>query len=58
MRQMVYLPRFKMAFGVADISNALKTLGLPSIFDGADHKAGFLGMSDDPDLHVSQVRSD
>lgn len=47
------LPRFRMQFGVHDMKPELMAkLGLNTPFDGT---AGFLAMSDDPDVHLSAV---
>jgi len=46
------LPKFKLEFGTASLSEALRSMGLHEVFDGT----GVLsGMSDDPDLHLDDV---
>ena len=46
------LPKFKVEFGTASLTNGLRSMGLAEVFDGT----GVLsGMSDDPDLHLDDV---
>jgi serpin B len=47
------LPRFKVEFGVHDLTPELRSaFGMNEPFDGS---GGFLGMSDDKNVHISQV---
>ena len=46
------LPRFKAEWGAHSLVPALKALGVAHPFNGS---GGFLGMSDDPELHISDV---
>eukprot|EP00927_Polykrikos_kofoidii_P040847 TRINITY_DN34843_c0_g1_i1.p1 TRINITY_DN34843_c0_g1~~TRINITY_DN34843_c0_g1_i1.p1 ORF type:complete len:520 (-),score=90.94 TRINITY_DN34843_c0_g1_i1:80-1606(-) len=49
----LHLPRFKLEFGIADLSNQLKaTFGVKEAFVGSN---GFSAMSDDPDVHLSSL---
>eukprot|EP00931_Biecheleriopsis_adriatica_P010324 TRINITY_DN111405_c0_g1_i1.p1 TRINITY_DN111405_c0_g1~~TRINITY_DN111405_c0_g1_i1.p1 ORF type:complete len:361 (-),score=83.09 TRINITY_DN111405_c0_g1_i1:274-1356(-) len=47
------LPRFKVDFGES-LSNTLQELGMPTPFAG-EASGAFLGMSDDPTVHLSEV---
>ena len=46
------MPKFKVEYGATDVSDGLRGMGLKEAFEGRD---GFLGMSDDRDLHLSKV---
>jgi len=46
------LPRFKVEWGVADLTDALRDLGVSEAFDG---RGAFLGMIDDPDVVIGSV---
>ena len=46
------VPRFKAEWGAHSLVPALKALGVAHPFNGS---GGFLGMSDDPELHISDV---
>ena len=46
------LPKFKLEFGTASLSEALRSMGLNEVFDGTKVLSQ---MSDDPDLHLDDV---
>ena len=46
------LPKFKLEFGTASLSEALRSMGLNEVFDGTKVLSE---MSDDPDLHLDDV---
>lgn len=46
------LPRFRVSYGVNSLKSQLKSLGISDAFDGRDV---FSQMSDDPDVHVSDI---
>ena len=46
------LPKFKAEWGASSLKPLLRTLGVSASFDGSGQ---FLGMSDDPELHIDDV---
>eukprot|EP00563_Minutocellus_polymorphus_P021053 CAMPEP_0197715082 /NCGR_PEP_ID=MMETSP1434-20131217/260_1 /TAXON_ID=265543 /ORGANISM="Minutocellus polymorphus, Strain CCMP3303" /LENGTH=577 /DNA_ID=CAMNT_0043299089 /DNA_START=30 /DNA_END=1763 /DNA_ORIENTATION=- len=46
------LPKFKLEFGTASLTEALRSMGLHEVFDGTKVLSA---ISDDPDLHLSDV---
>ena len=46
------LPKFKLEFGTASLTEALRSMGLNEVFDGTKVLSQ---MSDDPDLHLDDV---
>jgi serpin B len=53
----LYLPRFKLEYGVKDIKAALGSMGLEEAFIAglSGHESGFARMTDDPSVYLSNV---
>ncbi len=49
------LPRFQLDYGVASLKKALQAMGLSPAFAASAAAPGFSVMSDDPDVHLSDV---
>ena len=48
----LYLPRFRLEWGVESLKSSLRSIGINSAFDGMNQ---FSGMSDDPLVHLDDV---